>query len=287
MMQDPDGNAHIFTAQRLVPALVLIAVGSIFLLSNFHVLTVHDLWDYWPAIPMVIGVFKLADAEDARDRTIGGILLCVGGIFLADNLGLIPFNIWDLWPIALVGVGVYMLIDRSIGPPFGMDRVFGAFRGLGSNPGPFHGMGFKSGAFQGSGINSGAFSATGFGGGRSRGRWNHRRWTRFETACFSGGKRKVSVDDFQAAKYDAVFGGFEIDLRGSQIQGADGILVVNAVFGGAEIKVPLNWDVVMQGAAVFGGFTDSTEHPNPNTTPNVKQLFVRGAAVFGGIEIKN
>jgi hypothetical protein len=265
MMQDSDGNANPFTMQRLVPAIVLIAVGSIFLLSNFHMLPTHDLWDYWPAIPMVIGVFKLVDAEDARDRTVGGILLCGGAIFLANNLGLIPFNVWDLWPLALVALGVYMLIDRS----------FGANPVTVPDPEDPREPRVDRGAFRSAGCNW------------PRGKWRSRKWTRVEAACFSGGKRKISVDDFRAAKYDMVFGGFEIDLRGSQIQGDDAILVLNAVFGGAEVKVPLNWEVVMQGTAAFGGFTDSTEHPNRNTTPNVKQLFVRGAAVFGGIEIKN
>jgi predicted membrane protein len=249
MIQDSQSNPDWFTAQRIVPAIVLIAVGGIFLLSNLHLLRVHDIWEYWPVILMVMGVFKLVDADDARERTSGGILLAVGSIFLADNMGLIPFNVWDLWPLLLIGAGVYMLVDRTTG-------------GSGM---PFH-------------IGISARGGRGFRG---------RNWTRREAAVFSGGKRKIVVDDFQSAKYDAVFGGFEIDLRGSQIQGDSATLEINAVFGGAEVKIPTNWSVVMQGAGVFGAFVDSAEQPNPAVTPNIKRLFVRGAAVFGGVEIKN
>ena len=63
MIQDSESNPDWFTAQRLVPALVLIAVGGIFLLSNLHMMRVHDIWQYWPVIPMVIGVFRLVDAK--------------------------------------------------------------------------------------------------------------------------------------------------------------------------------------------------------------------------------
>ena len=246
MIQDSESNPDWFTAQRLVPALVLIAVGGIFLLSNLHLMRVNDIWEYWPVIPMVMGVFKLVDAEDARDRTIGGILLAGGSIFLANNMGLIPFNVWDMWPLLLIGAGVYMLVDRTAASKFSIDVSID---------------------------------------GKRRSRCS--TWTRHESAIFSGGKRKIAVDDFQAAKYDAVFGGFEIDLRGSQIRGDSAVLEINAVFGGAEVRIPANWSVVMQGAGVFGAFVDSADQPNPAVTPNIKRLFVRGAAVFGGVEIKN
>ena len=264
MIQDSESNPDWFTAQRLVPALVLIVVGGIFLLSNLHMMRVRDIWEYWPVIPMVIGVFRLADAQDARDRTLGGILLAGGGIFLANNMGLIPFNVWDMWPLLLVGAGIYMLVDRTTGPkmPIG-DAIDGKTTS--------HGCWTRS-----------AGASFGGGGGASRG-----SWTRHETAIFSGGKRKVAVDDFQAAKYEAVFGGYELDFRSSQIQGDSAVLEINAIFGGAEVKIPRNWSVVMQGAGVFGAFVDSAEQPDPSVTPNIKRLFVRGAAVFGGVEIKN
>ncbi|MGA7236215.1 MAG: DUF5668 domain-containing protein [Bryobacteraceae bacterium] len=254
MTQDSQSQPDWLSAQRLVPALVLIAVGGIFLLSNLHLMRVYDIWVYWPVIPMVMGVFKLADAQDARDRTLGGLLLAGGSIFLANNMGLIPFNVWDMWPLLLIGVGIYMLVDRTGG---------------------------SSGSFNFP-IN---FPINGPTGGR-RG-WGCGAWTRHESAIFSGGKRRIAVEDFKSAKYDAIFGGFEIDLRGSQIQGDSALLEVNAIFGGAEIRIPANWSVVMKGAGVFGAFVDSADQPNPAVTPNIKRLVIRGAAVFGGVEIKN
>src|ERR1700722_13970048 len=55
MIQDSQSNPDWFSAQRIVPAIVLIAVGGIFLLSNLHLLAVHDIWEYWPVILMVMG----------------------------------------------------------------------------------------------------------------------------------------------------------------------------------------------------------------------------------------
>jgi len=39
------------------------------------------------------------------------------------------------------------------------------------------------------------------------------------------------------------------------------VLKLDAVFGGADIKVPAAWEVVMKGSGVFGGFADQTQHP--------------------------
>jgi len=257
MVQDSQSNPEWFSSQRFASALVLIAIGGIFLLSNFNLLHGRDVWDFWPVILLIYGAFRLADSPDPHGRAVGGIMLAAGSIFLANNLGLFPFNVWDMWPLLLIGLGVYMLIERS----------GGANLAEWGNRGPW---------------------LWGWHGPRGRD-WGMRRgrWASHESAVFGGGKRRVTNDNFQSAKYDAVFGGFEIDMRGAQIQGESATIEVNAVFGGIEVKVPVNWSVVMQGAGVFGGFVDSTEQPNPAVVRDIRTLFVRGGAVFGGVEIKN
>lgn len=108
-----------------------------------------------------------------------------------------------------------------------------------------------------------------------------------EAAIFSGGKRIINDQNFSGAKYDAVFGGFEIDLRNADIAGESAVLDLNAVFGGIDVRVPVSWTVVLKGAGVFGAFQDSTAQPDPRLFPNPKRLIVKGGAVFGGVEIKN
>jgi hypothetical protein len=238
MQQDPQQQAQDWgSTQRFLPAVILIAVGAIFLLDNLHLVPGRDLWGYWPVALMIAGAFKLADSPDQKSRTVGGILLIGGGIVLASNLGLIPVNPEDLWPLALIGVGVFMLVNRTA-YPFGV-----------------------------------------------RGSYTSNRSS--EAAVFGGGKRKINTSDFKYAKFDAVFGGFEIDFREANIVGESATVEINAVFGGAEVRIPANWSAVVQAAGVFGAFTDNSMQPNLATTPNVKRLYFKGAAVFGGVNIKN
>jgi hypothetical protein len=226
------------SAERLIPAMVLIGIGALFLLNNLHIVEAGDVFRFWPAILIAIGIVKLVDANDGSGRTAGAVLIGVGGVFLARTLGFLPVNLWDLWPLILIGIGLLMLLERTPVFQFGIATKTG--------------MGLKK-----------------------------------ESAVFSGGKRVIVDQNFSGAKYDAVFGGYELDFRKADIAGESAVLELNAVFGGIEAKVPESWSVVMKGAGVFGGFVDNTHQPDPRIFPNPKQLIVKGGAVFGGVEVKN
>jgi len=228
------------STERMVPALILIGVGALWLLSNLQIPFFLNWWKFWPAILIAVGVVKLVDSPFAAGRKSGAFLLIVGSIFLAGNLDLVRIG-WDqLWPFLLIGAGVWMLIDRT--GVWGPDNVEPA---------------------------------------RSSSSSKVR-----ETAVFGGGKRKFAGREFTGGTFEAMFGGFEIDLRGAIMSADSAILDINAVFGGAEVRVPETWNVEVRGAGVFGAFTDNTNHPLPQT-PGTKRLIVRGGAVFGGVNVKN
>ncbi|MGO9228348.1 MAG: LiaI-LiaF-like domain-containing protein [Bryobacteraceae bacterium] len=233
-----------------IPALVLIAVGAIFLLNNLQIIRFHDIFIYWPVALIAWGIFKVVDQPETKDKVVGAILIGIGGILLMGNLG-IPHMGWgDLWPLILIAVGVLMLTDRLAGPGTGWAGWSGRHADWADR-----------------------FTRRG-------GRLN-------ESAVFGGGKRVITDPDFQGGKVECVFGGFDIDLRGATMLVDSAVLKVDAVFGGAEIKVPAAWEVDMRGAGVFGAFVDQTQHPNRNLNPRPRRLIVKGGAVFGGVTIKN
>jgi hypothetical protein len=104
---------------------------------------------------------------------------------------------------------------------------------------------------------------------------------------FGGGERQVNAKDFRGSKMFAVFGGYEVDLTHADMEGTEAFVEANAVFGGGEIRIPTNWKVVVQGVGVFGGYNDKTHYIQTDPSAPVKTLYVRGVAVFGGIEVKN
>ena len=104
---------------------------------------------------------------------------------------------------------------------------------------------------------------------------------------FGGGERNVNAKDFRSARLFAIFGGYEVDLTRAEMAGNEAYVEANAVFGGGEIRVPLNWKVVLQGMGIFGGYNDKTQHVQTDASTPTKTLYVRGVAVFGGVEVKN
>ena len=105
-------------------------------------------------------------------------------------------------------------------------------------------------------------------------------------AIFGGVERKVTTDDFRGGHITAMFGGVDLNLRRAGMRAESAVVDISAIFGGVDIKVPPTWLVIVDGASIFGGFSDKSAQPAPDT-PGIKRLFIKGAAVFGGVSVKN
>ncbi len=103
-------------------------------------------------------------------------------------------------------------------------------------------------------------------------------------ALMGGFKRANDSQDFQGGEATAIMGGCELDLRKASIQQSEAVMNLFSVMGGIEIWVPEDWNVVVQGVPILGGFEDKTHR---TATESHKRLVVRGYAVMGGVEIKN
>lgn len=108
-----------------------------------------------------------------------------------------------------------------------------------------------------------------------------------EWAVFGGGDRRIS-SEFAGGQANAVFGGFNLDLRKSTMVGDSAAIDVFCFCGGGEIRVPEGWNVILKVVAIFGGTDDKTRHdaPAPSGSPG-KTLVVTGFIVFGGLGVKN
>lgn len=104
-----------------------------------------------------------------------------------------------------------------------------------------------------------------------------------EVAIFGGTERKYVSQNFQGGKITCIFGGSEVDLRGSKAQ--DGAAIeIFCMFGGTELMLPDDWKVHMDATAIFGGFSDSRKTITENPTATVH---IKGFTMFGGCEVKN
>jgi predicted membrane protein len=240
--------------------------------------------------PIVVGIHLGAGkCRSFRGGIIwGAIILLVGVAFLLDNLGIFPVErVFRLWPLILMGAGAANLSRREhrvwgvvlfiIGSVFLLDSLGIAH---------FHWSQLWPLALIVAGLlvmwNSleARRANTTVSGGRN---------TLNELAFFGGIERRITTQNFEGGQAIAIFGGIEIDLRQASMETDEAVLDVNSIFGGCEIRVPETWTIITQGQGIFGGYTDNTRQTGVEdlSNPKKKTLFIRGAAVFGGVEIKN
>jgi hypothetical protein len=102
-------------------------------------------------------------------------------------------------------------------------------------------------------------------------------------AAFGGVERRNTSKSFAGADLTALFGGAELDLRDAAV--ADRPATVNAValFGGAEIIVPREWNVRMEVLPVLGAASD--ERPRREGRNEAVDLVVTGFTAFGGVSV--
>lgn len=103
-------------------------------------------------------------------------------------------------------------------------------------------------------------------------------------AMLGGFKRSNDSQDFRGGEITAIMGGCEIDLRRAVIRESEAVLEVVAIMGGVELRVPEDWQVVLQGVPVLGGYEDKTHQQQGEMR---KRLIVKGYVVMGGVEVKN
>jgi hypothetical protein len=106
----------------IVPALIVIGIGVLFLLNNLNIFFLHDIWRYWPGILIAVGLVKMVDSPVSSGRITGGILIGVGVLFLADNLGFLNLTWENFWPLVLIGAGLVMLWSR-LAPQSGTPNI--------------------------------------------------------------------------------------------------------------------------------------------------------------------
>jgi cell wall-active antibiotic response 4TMS protein YvqF len=236
-MTQENRDQMIRTSTGLVPGLIIVSLGILFLLNNLEIVKVWDWWQLWPVVVIAIGATRLVDSPSPNQKAGGAVMILVGGAFLASNFGWFSPRARDLWPIALIGAGLVMLFDR-LGQLDGDQARWRIAEPKGQPDGIAVFGGFKR-----------AFTTDDYRGGDY-------------VAIFGGGDINLRQAGIQAdaavITVTAIFGGLTIKVPPHW-------LIVNelvGIFGGHEDKTvqpspdaPGVKRLIVRGVAMFGGVT--------------------------------
>lgn len=90
----------------LVAGLILIGVGTAFLLYNLGLIDFEIPWRWWPLILVAIGAGKLITAGDPDEVRGGAWMVLVGGWLLLNFQGWFGLSWHDSWPLMIVAAGL-------------------------------------------------------------------------------------------------------------------------------------------------------------------------------------
>lgn len=237
---------------KITGGLILILVGSIFLLRELGTPIPHWILS-WKMLLIVVGIFI---GFKHNFETSGWIIpVLIGSAFLIQDffpdLRISHF----FWPIIIIAVGVIMIFKPK--------RSYNKWE-------HYH-------------------------------QWNkHQQWkdsnyqSKFDVnddtieanAIFGSVRKNVVSKNFKGGEINAVFGGCEINLMHAEIKGRVE-LELNQVFGGTKLIVPAHWEIKSELTAVLGSVEDKRPQVTQFKNESDAVLILRGAAVFGGIEIKS
>lgn len=214
---------------------------------------------------------------------VGLLIIGLGAIFLASNLGLLDAHtpLRYFWPLAFIALGVSLLIE-----PGRARRNWGwIWIGVGlwifADIQNWIQVGIWDIAFPALLLVLGARLVTR--ALRVQSGSNDKAQTSF--AVFLSAHEARSVPSpFKEAEVTAIMGGIKLDLTQTQLEGDTATLDVTVVMGGLEIYAPSDWIVTNQVLPLLGAAEDKRR---PVATTSNKTLIVRGTVLMGGLEIKN
>ena len=103
-------------------------------------------------------------------------------------------------------------------------------------------------------------------------------------AVFGGAEHNITSQKFKGGEIMALFGGVELDLRDAKLS-PDGCKIhASALFGGIELTVPIDWNVIVTGTPIFGGIENKSRGKSEAGQGN--DIYLHCTVAFGGVEIK-
>lgn len=256
-------SSHQKSGKALV-GLILLGIGCVLLLRTLDIFFIPGWILSWPVLMIAIGCF--IGFRQGFNRPSAFVPIIIGVIFLSNRI--LPDM--DLsrffWPLLVIAFGLWMIMGRKT--PKGLDNLNKWNKKMENDPTiSFQPVDSESNTSQPN-PNSGNFAED-----------------KIESVSIFGGvKKNVVSKNFQGGEIVNFFGGAEINLMQSDINGRVHLEVVQ-VFGGTKIIVPANWTVHSEMVAIFGGIEDKRP-PQLNAAPE-KVLVIQGTSIFGGIDIKS
>lgn len=260
-----DNPSHIPSKKsgRAIAGLILTAIGLMLLFQQFDWFFFPSWLFSWPMILIIVGLIRMGNNRSNSSSWL--VLVVVGCLFLLEKI--IPgAHVLNLgWPAVIIAIGLWMILRhrRETYPKETFSKEAYADNDF-LNPDPSKAGPSNSARSNASGSNEDYLSSF---------------------CIFGDVKKNVLSKTFKGGEVVNVFGATSLDFSHADLS-SQVVLDVMQLFGGTKLIVPPHWHVISDVAAIFGGVNDKRV-PHADAVTSGKVLWIKGASVFGGIDIKS
>ena len=103
-------------SSRIVGGILLVLVGTVFVLQNAGLAQAGRLSDWWPMLLVWLGLSRMLAPRRGHHFASGLVFLVMGIGLQLDRLGFIWLRLRDLWPVLLVLAGLALISESFIHP---------------------------------------------------------------------------------------------------------------------------------------------------------------------------
>ena len=225
-------------------------------------------------------------------KTWGILLVILGGFLVANAFDLLPYRLKDIlwsWEMLLIVVGVFSLVNNqskviglvliSLGGFFLIENFWDF---------PYYvRKAFWPSAIVVIGLYLILSPKSYFKNRKERDKEDDSRDFIDEVSIFGGSDKMVTSNEFKGGRATSIFGGSKVNLMSSELAVGENIVDIFSLFGGTTIIVPAGWNVKVEVAGIFGGFSDKRQRMPNLVFDQEKVLVIKGLAIFGGGEVKS
>jgi hypothetical protein len=98
---------------HIITGSLLIFLGLFFLLDNFNIIYMHNVWMFWPFIIVAFGIGRILSAQNVRDYIKAGWLIFIGLWLFASIQHIFGLTFHESWPLVLIAWGL-TLVAREV-----------------------------------------------------------------------------------------------------------------------------------------------------------------------------
>lgn len=106
----------------LVAGILLILIGSLFILQNFDIIYIGSIWSYWPLAFVLVGIVKLFTMGNKKQFGEAVWWIFIGTWLYISLRNVYGLTFSDTWPALIIAWGISIIWKSYAGSAYSLAK---------------------------------------------------------------------------------------------------------------------------------------------------------------------